>query len=49
MSVGAAPRHLAALADRKARAFLPKADPVYPLALNRRVSLGVGLYSEWVG
>jgi DNA-3-methyladenine glycosylase II len=28
MSVGAAPRHLAALADRKARAFLRKADPV---------------------
>jgi DNA-3-methyladenine glycosylase II len=28
MSIGAAPRHLAALADRKARAFLRKADPV---------------------
>jgi DNA-3-methyladenine glycosylase II len=28
MSVGAAPRHLAALADRKAREFLRKADPV---------------------
>jgi DNA-3-methyladenine glycosylase II len=28
MSVGAAPRHLAPLADRKAREFLRKADPV---------------------
>jgi DNA-3-methyladenine glycosylase II len=28
MSVGATPRHLAALADRKAREFLRKADPV---------------------
>jgi DNA-3-methyladenine glycosylase II len=28
MSVGAPPRHLAALADRKAREFLRKADPV---------------------